>query len=125
MSNVVDAKKMVIALMAAVAKPGGVKGTTVKTIRYNEHCDVVYGNIAWFVKNTWLNVPAYSWEVRERGAHGRRTTYHWWIEKAVGQDTEWEAGTLTARTVTGNPYGSTYEVLAESHIVTIEGLSLS
>lgn len=125
MPNVVEAKKAVIALMAAVAKPGGVEGTTVKTIRYNEHRDVICGNVTGFAKRTWLLVPAYTWEVRERGAHGRRTTYHWWIEKAVGQNTEWEAGTLTARTVTGNPYGSAYEVLAESHIVTIEGLSLS
>lgn len=123
--NAVEAKKRVIELMNAVAVPSPTGTATVKTIRYNEHDDVVQGAVAGFAERTWCGVPGYTWEVRERGANGRRTTYLWWLGKAIYQSTEWEAGTLTARTVTGNPNRSAYAVLAETHVVTIEGLSLS
>lgn len=123
--NAAEAKKRVIELMNAVAVPSPTGTATVKTIRYNEHRDVVQGTVTRFAERTWCGVPGYAWEVRERGAHGRRTEYLWWLGKAIHQTTEWEAGTLVARTVIGNYHGTTYDVCVEQHVVTIEGLSLS
>jgi hypothetical protein len=125
MSSVEEAKKRVVELMTAVAKPSSTGNTTVKMISYNEHRDVVNGTVARFARRTWCDVPGYSWEVRERGAQGRRTQYTWWLDKAVHQLVEWEAGTLVARTVIGNPRGTTFSVCVESHVVIIEGLELS
>jgi hypothetical protein len=97
---------------------------TVTEIEY-DGAHVVRGRVKGFALRTWLGAPGYTWEVWERGASGRRTRYTWWLAKAVGQDTEWEAGTLTARTVTGNANRGTYEVIMGTQEVTVEGLDLS
>lgn len=123
--NAAEARKLVVEAMNAVAVPSATGTATVKTIRYNEHGDVTQGTVTRFAERTWGGVPGYTWEVRERGAHGKRTIYLWWLGKAVYQHPQWEAGTLTARTVTGNPDRSAYAVLTETHAVTIEGLALS
>lgn len=123
--SVLEAKKRVIELMSAVAVPNATGTRAVRTIRRNKHRDVVQGTVALFTKRTWCGVPGYAWEVRERGIHDRRTEYVWWLDKAVHQSTEWEAGTLIARTVIGRFQGTTFDVCVEQHVVTIEGLSLS
>lgn len=121
-----EARRAVKALMQ-VAEERSPAGTgTVKTIKLNEYGDVVKGEVVIFARREWLGVPGYSWQVRRSGAYGLRTCYTWWLGKAIGQETEWEAGTLTAYTVDGSAYhGKEFRVVADTHVVTIEGLALS
>lgn len=111
--------------MQAVEEPSRVPGATVKTISFGPNHSVVKGNVVDVSLRTYGGVPAWGWTVRERGQFGRRTHYVWWLAKAQYQRTEWEAGTLTAYTVTGNQSKGTFQELADTHLIDIEGLKLS
>ena len=121
-----EARRAVKALMQVIEERSSAGISTVKTIKFNEHGDVVKGEVVIFARREWLGVPGYSWQVRRSGAYGLRTYYTWWLGKAVGQKTEWEAGTLTAYTVDGSAYhGKEFRVIADTHVTIIEGLALS
>lgn len=67
---------------------------------------------------TYLGVPAQCWEVREGDHASTRTVYVRWLAKAVGQPIEYEAGTVTARTMTGNPRRhNSFRELVPMHVV--------
>ena len=105
--------------------PTSPETVAVTAIEYNLDGDVVRGKVSNFAKRTYLGISGYSWQVRESGPNGLRTYYTWWLEKAVGQPTVWEAGTLTAYTVDGSMYGREFQVVKGTHPVVIEGLRLS
>lgn len=124
--NLREVRQAVCAVMQAVDTPSPTGNATVRRIDFGLNGAVTKGeviSVAYY--HTWRGVPGWSWTVRERGQFGRRTHYIWWLDKAKCQSTEWEAGTLTAYTVTGNPDRGTFQELADTHAITIEGLSLS
>lgn len=123
--NLREARQAVKAVMQAVEEPSRVAGATIKRIDFGLNGAVTRGEVVCVAHRTWGGVPGWSWQVRERGQFGRRTYYTWWLEKAVHQSTEWEAGTLTAYTVTGNKDKDTFQELADTHEIKIEGLELS
>lgn len=51
---------------------------------------------------TYLGARAERYEVREAGPAGRRAIVHRWLDKAIGQATEHEPGTITIRFVRGD-----------------------
>lgn len=69
-------------------------------------------------QTTFLGARAEYKEIREAGASGRREIRIRWIDKAVGQPVEWEPGTITSRTITGNFQRGTGQILVPEHIVT-------
>jgi hypothetical protein len=117
-----ELKRAIKSAMTAETTPSLVEGSTVTTIEYNKHSDVIKGRVSTVRETTHSCVPTLSWTVMEHGANGRRTIYTLWIGTAFGQPTEYEAGTVTARTVRGNPRGSTFKVLVENHVVEIDGM---
>jgi hypothetical protein len=123
--NLREARQAIKAVMQAVEEPSRVPGATIKRIDFGPNGAVTRGEVVSVARRTWGGVPGWSWVVRERGQFGRRTHYTWWLEKAVMQPTEWEAGTLVAYTVTGNPDKDTFQELADTHEIKIEGLALS
>lgn len=124
--NLREARQAIKAVMQAVEEPSPAGNATVKTIRYNNHQDVVRGEVVCFAEREWLDVSVYTWQVHVSGAYGHRTYYTWWLEKAVGQPIEWDAGTLVAYTVEGSHYyGKPFRVIADTHVVEVEGLKLS
>lgn len=125
MSDLSEMRKRVTDAMAAIQTTNDAGTVTVTTIRYGEHGAVIRGRVVNFAKRNYCGVPVYTWEVRERGAYSRRSRYHWWLGKAEHQSTAWEAGTLTVNSVRGNVDRDTYEVLADTRAIVIEGLTLS
>ena len=123
--NLREVRQAVRTAMQAVDTPSPAGNATVRRIDFGLNGAVTRGEVVSVAHRTWCGVPGWSWTVRERGQFGRRTHYIWWLEKARFQSTEWEAGTLTAYTVTGNPDRDTFQELADTHAITIEGLSLS
>ena len=51
---------------------------------------------------TYLGVPAMVWETRTGGAYGERVHAVLWLDKAVGQKTEHEEGTVVLNHISGN-----------------------
>lgn len=51
------------------------------------------------------------------GKHGERVIRHRWIDQADERNGSYPAGTVTSRTVTGNPLKGTFRTLVECHIV--------
>lgn len=118
--NAKDLKKRLSETMASTIAAGA--GAEVSLIRFNEHGDVVQGRVTTPRQLTYRGVPALTWEVRERGASGRRSLYTLWLRKAIGQRVEHEAGTITATTVRGNAASGTLQVMAPSHVITVPKL---
>ncbi len=120
-----EARRAINAAISAPEVRNQAGTATVKTISYGPMGDVIKGNVAGVTLREYGGVPAWSWEVRERGAHGRRTHYVWWLADAVHQVSKWKAGDLVAYSVCGNYQGSTFRELNDSHVAKIEGLALS
>jgi hypothetical protein len=123
--NLREARQAIKAVMQAVEEPSRVPGATIKRIDFGTNGAVTRGEVVSVAHRTYGGVPGWSWIVRERGQFGRRTHYVWWLAKSEFQPVEREAGTLTAYTVTGNHHRGTFEQLADTHVITIEGLTLS
>lgn len=123
--NLREARQAIKAVMQAVEEPSRVPGATIKRIDFGTNGAVTRGEVVSVASRTYGGVPAWGWTVRERGQFGRRTHYVWWLAKAEHQRTEWEPGTLTAYTVTGNPDKGTFVELADTHVIEVEGLKLS
>lgn len=120
-----EARQRVVAVMQAVERPSRVPGATIKEISFGKNGSVVKGNVHNVTLRTYGGVAGWSWTVREHGQFSRRTHYVWWLAKAELQPVEWEAGTLTACTVTGNPSKNTFKQLSKTHAIVVEGLDLS
>ena len=73
-------------------------------------------------ETTYLGVPAVTQELRAAGAEGPRVLIITWIDKAVGQPIEWEAGTVTMRAIKGNYRKGTLVVLRERFAVCPDGI---
>lgn len=123
--NLREARQAIRAVMQTVDEPSPAGTATVRRIDYGLNGAVIRGEVVSVAHRTWGGVPGWSWVVRERGQFGRRTHYTWWLEEATSQPIRWEAGTLVAYTVTGNPNKGTFQELADTHEIKIEGLSLS
>lgn len=67
----------------------------------------------------YLGARAETKIIMEAGDYGVREIRIRWIDKAVGQPIEWEAGTITSRTVKGNGMRGTLKVLVETHVVEV------
>lgn len=66
-------------------------------------------------KMTFLGARAEVKEIRQAGADGVREFRYRWLDRAIGQTTEWEAGTVISRTIKGNSHRGTFEVLTDWH----------
>lgn len=51
------------------------------------------------------------------GASGVREILLHWQDAAIGQPTEWPAGTTTSRIITGNERRGTLQILVAEHVV--------
>lgn len=121
--TVTELRKLITEIMSAevVTSP---TGAVTATIVYDGE-RVRRGNVARLRYLTYLSVPALSWEVRERGAAGKRTVYVMWLGQAIGQDVEHEAGTVTAQTIAGEARHGTLRIIEPYAVINVPGLSLT
>ncbi len=69
------------------------------------------------VERTYLGVPAVTQELRAAGREGPRVIITTWLEKAVGQPYEWDAGVVTMRAIKGSFQRQNLKVLRETFAV--------